>query len=213
MAAGIFCIENWSKDLRSSGTVGPLLDFMSSSGDARVIHQRVSTVYELTHYLRRFSALRSYQVAYLALHGDRGKVYVGDEGVELEDLVTWTMLSGRRSGGVGSNGDSDDSVIDLRGKVLYFGSCGSLGIPRDRLRLMREETGAAAVCGYMRQVDWYAAASFEILLLATLVNAVDGNRSGDVHRSLPPAISGLRRSAGTFVDRTLGFVCEPDWRP
>jgi hypothetical protein len=200
MPGGIFCIENWSADLRSQDSVGPLLDFLDAHRGARVIRQRVSTPTELELYLSRFAELKSYQVAYLALHGQRGKVYVGSTDIELERLVT-------RSGG--ANGTGDAGAIDLTGKVLYLGSCGSLSVTRERIRRLRERTGAVAICGYTKHVDWYEAAAVEVMLLSTLAEAMNG--SG--RPSLAAAIRRLRRRGGTLVESTLGFVCEPDWRP
>jgi hypothetical protein len=196
MPGGIFCIENWSADLRSQDSVGPMLDFLDTHGDARVIRQRVSTTYELRHYLRRFAALKSYQVAYLALHGERGKVYVGSRSIDLERLV-----------GLPADGNHD-RVLDLRGKVLYLGGCASLRVSRARIRDLRERTGAAAVCGYTKHADWYEAAAVEVILLSMLAAAMNGSRA-----TPSSVIRRLRQRAGTLVDGTLGFVCEPDWRP
>lgn len=193
MAGGIFCIENWSADLRSQDTVGPLLDFLASHGDARVIRQRVSTTGELRLYMRRFSDLKSYQIAYLALHGARGKVCVGNMSLEIEHLVS-------ASGG-------DDAVIDLTGKILYLGSCASLSVSRERLQRLRERTGAAAICGYTKYAEWHEAAAVEVMLLAALADAVNGSRA-----TVPATIKRLRRRGGTLMD-CVGFVCEPDWRP
>ncbi|MDQ3934867.1 MAG: hypothetical protein M3340_09600 [Actinomycetota bacterium] len=199
MPGGIFCIENWSADLRSQDSVAPLLDFLDAHRGARVIRQRVLTATELELYLGRFSELKSYQVAYLALHGQRGKVFVGNEDIELERLVS-------RSNG--ANGAAA-APIDLSGKVLYLGSCGSLSVTRNRIRALRERTGAAAICGYTKHVDWYEAAAVEVMLLSTLAEAMNGSKGP----SLASAIRRLRRRGGTLVEDTLGFVCEPDWRP
>jgi hypothetical protein len=76
------------------------------------------------------------------------------------------------------------------------------------LKQLREETGATAICGYRRSVDWYEAAGFDIMLLSALADATDGDR-----QSVAAAIKRLRRRAGNMVDSTLGFVCEPNWQP
>lgn len=65
MPGGIFCVENWSGDLRAGGSVVPLLEFLASSDDARLIHQRVSTPEGFGYYLGRFSRLDTYEVGYL----------------------------------------------------------------------------------------------------------------------------------------------------
>jgi hypothetical protein len=213
MAGGIFCIENWSGDLRSTETVAPLLDFLARHGSARVIHQRVSTPFELCHYMSRFADLRSYQVAYLALHGERGRVFVGNRPLDLEQLVIWSR-GDTEEGLPNGSGDipvDEECVVDLSGKVLYLGSCASLGVDRARLRRLRAETGAAAICGFTEALDWYEVAAIEIMLLATLAEAVDASDGEGGAAGVEAGIRRLRERVGPLLDGTLGFVCEPDW--
>ena len=150
MAGGIFCIENWSGDLRVTASVRPLLEFLAESDTARFIHQRVDTAGELTHYLARFAALDSYRVGYLAMHGDRGRVYVGRHDVTLAKLAAWARLDEPPPT---VEEDEQPDVLDLEGKVLYLGSCASLRATPAALRRFREDTGALLLCGYRRNVD------------------------------------------------------------
>src|SRR4051812_30970924 len=92
MPGGIFCIENWHKELGPRATVRPLLEFLNSSGGARFIHQRVSTPRELHHYVALFADQDRHRVGYLAMHGIKGKVLVGSHPVSLERLATWARL-------------------------------------------------------------------------------------------------------------------------
>ena len=211
MAGGVFCIENWSGDLRSPATVLPVLDFLRTHDAARVIHQRVSTPQELAHYMKWFAGNKTYRVAYLGLHGQRGKVFVGSVPVDLRTLVEWSSDDPRTRHLRTPNpsGESEEEwVLDLTGKVLYLGSCASLSVSPKRLKELREETGATAICGYRRSVDWYEAAGFDIMLLSALADATDG-----APHSVAAAVKRIRKRAGGLVDSTLGFVCEPDWRP
>src|SRR3954469_25402077 len=132
MATGIFCIENWTGDLRSRATVLPLLQFLAASDGTRFIHQRVSTPRELRHYLGRFAALGEYRVGYLALHGDRGVVRVGRHDLTLEHLAAWSSLD-MASATRDEDLDDPEWTVDLTGKVLYLGSCSSLRVSRERL--------------------------------------------------------------------------------
>src|SRR5206468_5169200 len=52
-----------------------------------------------------------------------------------------------------------------------------------RLKQLREETGATAICGYRRSVDWYESAGFDIMLLSALADATDGDRQTVAARS------------------------------
>ena len=201
---GVFCIENWSGDLRSTESVRDLLEFLDRHGAARTVHQRVSTTRELGHYLSRFASQSSYRVAHLALHGGPGGVYVGSARMNLETLIRWSTL--QEAPRLDPAGEPENWVVDLRGKVLYLGSCASLQISKPRLQELRRTTGAVAVCGYRRRVDWLEAAGFEVLLLSSLAAATSGQR----HR-VAEAIRRLWARSGTLMD-TLGFVSEPDYR-
>src|SRR4051794_41008229 len=150
MAGGIFCIENWSSDLRIAGSVRPLLEFLEATRSARVFHQRVETAEELTHYLSRFAGLSSYRVGYLAMHGSRGRVAVGRHRIDLDTLSEWARLD------EAPRVEQDDGwSLDLRGKVLHLGGCGTLHTSPAQLKRFRKQTGALAVTGYTRNVGWH----------------------------------------------------------
>jgi hypothetical protein len=204
---GIFCIENWSGNLASRDTVAPLLRFLVERQAARVIHRQVETQPELRHYLSRFAALESYSVGYIAMHGARGQVRVGAKSIDLETLIEWSDL---RDGAPALDLETEEEIewtLDLTGKVLYLGSCATLHVPPERLKAFRKKSGALAVCGYTRDVEWIESGAFDIMLLSSLAEATEGSPS-TVHA----AVKRLRKHAGDLLDN-LGFVCEPDWRP
>jgi hypothetical protein len=132
VAGGIFCIENWSGDLRVTASVRPLLEFLAESDTARFIHQRVDTAGELSHYLSRFAALDSYRVGYLAMHGDRGRVYVGRHDVTLATLAAWARLDEspptrrRRGWAAGARDRRGASRSGLVHKFAHVQPCGTL---------------------------------------------------------------------------------------
>jgi hypothetical protein len=140
------------------------------------------------------------------MHGSRGAVAVGRHELTLERLAAWSSLEETRRPSEAELNDPE-WVIDLTGKVLYLGSCASLHVSQGRLRGLRESTGAKAVCGYTKHVDWFAAGGFDVMLLSALARAMDRERQDPAG-----AVKRLRRSAGDLLD-SLGFRCEPDWRP
>ncbi len=92
--------------------------------------------HELRLYLGRFETLESYRLAYLALHGERGSVWVGRDRVRLEELVE--LVDEDRWGDAEEDVDAGaGNVLNLTGKVLYLGSCASLA------RLARPHRAAA----------------------------------------------------------------------
>jgi hypothetical protein len=207
VAGGIFCIENWSGDFRSKDSSSDLLAFLEKHGAARTIHQRVSATRELGHYLSRFASQTTYRVGYLAMHGSRGKVYVGTTPVSLETLINWSTMDGEAAPRLSDTGEPEEYVVDLVGKVLYLGSCASLNVSPERLATLREETGAVAVCGYRRSVDWFEAAGFELLLLPALAASTAGER-----QTVGRALQRLWKRSGTLMSN-LGFISEPNYDP
>jgi hypothetical protein len=149
---GVFCIESWTTDLRSKGTLRPLLELLEREGEIRFIYQRVASAEELASYLDHWSGYSSYELGFLALHGEPGSVAIGSEAVTVEELIDRTT-------------DTDEPLdLNLRGKTVYFGSCSTMSKRRDMERF-RRASGARLVCGYTKDVDWLEAAAFELLLL------------------------------------------------
>jgi len=99
--------------------------------------------------------------------------------------------------------DDDEWFLDLRGKVLHLGGCGTLRTSPAQLRRFRKQTGALAVTGYTRNVAWHDAAAFEVLLLSELAGSFDN--AGPRPRS---AIKRAVVRAATLSEH-LGFVTEP----
>ncbi len=202
---GVFCIESWSPDLRNRDTVRPILDYLEQREVARVFLQPVSTPQELRHYLSRFTALTSFHVAFLALHGHSGHVRVGSSDVDLDALTHW----GRFDQPADEHVEGDPWRLDLTGKALYLGSCASLDEDPDgggSLEEVRARTRASVICGYTRNVPWLDVGAVEILLLAELAHAGTLAR-----RDYGRALRTLGKRCGDLLD-ALGFVSLPDWR-
>ena len=187
---GIYCIENWSGRLANRDSVRPLLEFLDNSGIARFVHQRVSTLDELEHRLDDWAPRKQYPVCYLALHGSPESVQVGRHVLSLEDLLLIDQEA------------EEKQPVDLKGKTLFLASCSTLASNRRWLQKVRHETNANTLCGYGRNVEWFEAAAFDLLVLSSLCNR---SRASD-------AIKYLRREHSGFV-RRMQFRSEPDWKP
>lgn len=123
---------------------------------------------------------QGYGVAYLAFHGRRNRIVLGDgEEVTLEQIAD--VIDGRAAG-----------------KILYFGSCSTLAMTDQRLKAFCARTGAKAVVGYTRNVGWLEAAAFDFILLPKLLAA----------SSIRPIFTALRRDHPRFVTG-LGFRMAP----
>ena len=154
---GIFCLEGgWEKDLRGRTTVGPVLELLETSHypSIRSIHRNVATRGELKHLLQEWALKKydHYPILYLGFHGDPGILFLrgGQRNpVELDWLAE--CLAGR-----------------CRGRIVHFGSCGTLNLHGNRLNHFLRVTRALAVSGYRTDVDWIQSAAFELVLLSAL---------------------------------------------
>lgn len=154
VANGVFCLEGeWDSDLRKRATVLPVLDLLERLGHIQAIHRNVATLPELRHYLEQWSNPRykDFYVLYLSTHGDKG-------------LLQWS---------VGHNTTLDDLAEMLEGSAegcyVYLGSCLTL-FNEEKAQTFVIKTGAAAVLGYRKEVDWLEGAAFEVILLAWLAS-------------------------------------------
>ncbi len=144
----ILCLEGeWRRDIRREESVEPLLELLKLRGEIEYIHRRCGTRGEFIHYLAQQKGYRDYRIVYLAFHGAEGKLRMspGEEItlVEMADLVPGAF----------------------EGRIVYFGSCATLARPVRELRAFLHKTGAEAVAGYTREVDWVESSAFELMFL------------------------------------------------
>lgn len=154
---GIFCLEgDWDQDLRTTITTLPFLELLAQVNRPPIpsIRRDIGTTAEFEYYLKKWCQKRyaRYPILYLGFHGDPGMLYLGGQRNSQIDL-DWLeeRLAGR-----------------CQGRVIHFGSCGTLATHGTRLNRFLSRTGAQAVCGYKVDVDWLLAAAFEIILLGII---------------------------------------------
>lgn len=177
---GIFCLEGeWDPDLRRRQSVLPILELLERLDLARTIHRDVATRDELAFYLAKWGQkrYRDYEVLHLACHGDAGSIQLGRDEMGLEELAA--LVTGKS-----------------QGRVVYFASCLTLGLDEDRLVNFQKQTGAKAVVGYAKEIDWVDSAAFEVLLLDRLLR---GNRTDAFFRYLHADHGEFARQLGLVV--------------
>jgi len=128
--------------------VRPLLEVADAVGKIRFLHVPVLTRESFDAAVRmwRQRQYSEYSIGYFALHGSPGRLLIGRQSVTLGELGE--MLRGA-----------------CRGRLLYFGSCETLGIPDEELAEFRRTTGARAIIGYTESIDWLESSAFDLLLL------------------------------------------------
>jgi hypothetical protein len=154
--AGIFCLEGeWSNDLGDRTSVEPQLTMLHNMGYCSgVIHRNVAGRDDLRFYTQRWLQKKyvRYSLGYFAFHGDQGCIRLGRDDLTLAEL---SEVLGRRA----------------EGRIIYFGSCGTLAAPDHELQGFCRSTGIRAIVGYTRWVDWLETAAFDFILLPQLLEA------------------------------------------
>ncbi|RLS65800.1 MAG: hypothetical protein DWH97_05725 [Planctomycetota bacterium] len=154
---GIFCLETDWSEVRTSPSVEPMLELLKRSPlTIPFVHRNVVTTDTLAYYIGKWAQKRhdDYPILYLAFHGIQGEVQFGD----LRRRTARVTL--------------DQLEESLRGKcagrVIHFGSCGTLGVSLRRMRRFVEETGALAVSGYEKDIDWVRSAALDFSYFASI---------------------------------------------
>lgn len=155
---GIFAIEGeWRSDLRSGLSFRPLLEIIRSLQRSPFVHRDAATREELFYYLRKWTQKRyaRYSILYLGFHGNEESIQIGDARernceVRLDELTE--ELAGK-----------------CDRKIIYFGSCSTVGVDERRLQSFLQNTRALAVCGYREDIEMVRSAAFELLLFNTLL--------------------------------------------
>jgi hypothetical protein len=198
---GVFCLEgSWALDgdLTDRFSVEQQLRMFESAEVCEVIHRDVATQDEFKYYLVEWLKKKyaRYPLAYFAFHGARGNLTIGKTILTLETLATM----------IGPQGASD--------RILYFGSCSTMAVAEDKLKGFCRATGAKAIVGYTRRIDWLESAAFDCLLVPKLIEptrirpiftSLEKDHPGFVRRL------GLRIATSTWATpRSIAAVVAPD---
>lgn len=179
---GIFCLEgNWSSDLRDRSTVEPILELLQRHVRVPYIHLRVATFEEMVHYLGKWprSQYKKYPILYVALHGDVDEVQTSSGTCHTLDELA----------------DYVEDCCD--GRVIHFGTCSTLGTKTAKLDRFLERTGALAVSGYRKEVDWVLSTAFDLLVLEKMQYRAFSNKGMElVRRDILAEAAGLDKKLG-----------------
>lgn len=179
---GVFLLEGgWSPKLTATDSVLSLMKYVRDSGViSAVAHRYVDTEEGLLDAAQKWGQKQydALSVGYFGFHGEPGRVWLGRTPVTLDALGE--VLQGR-----------------CGNRVVYFGSCAVLDGPADVAERFLRVTGARAVIGYTKDVDWMESSAFDLLLLDALSR----------YEQLRPAENWLRRTYPDLVNRLgLTFV-------
>jgi hypothetical protein len=149
----VLCLEgDWGKDPLDILSVEPPLRLLEMQRYMRLAHRNVNTIEELTYHISGMSYRKKprYEVLYLAFHGSKEGIEVGERTVSLQALA-------------------EELRQQEPGFVVYFAACAVLKADAAELMAFCRNSGARAVAGYARDVDWTESAAFELLMLSSLL--------------------------------------------
>lgn len=148
---GIFCIEtgSWGESLMQRMSIQPALGLLNSVNETRYFHRNASTAGEFWHYLEQWKleGRRSYPILYFCFHGAPDQIQFSDGDVTLAEIESCLSAS-------------------CSGSIVYFSSCETLRLDDRRLQSFLDRTGALAIGGYRKSVNWMESAAFELLFLS-----------------------------------------------
>lgn len=186
MSLQVLALETyWHEDPADARSTSAIFDLLKQNCHGVVVHHRFfSAKQDLEWYLSHSWREAPYDLLYIASHGEAGKLVDG-----WDQLISRPWLQRRL------RASCDD-------RVLYLSACDSMkGKAADRDRL-RETTGAAALVGYRKQVDWLEGAAMDLLALAALTEArTDSWKRPPAHalRELKDSQESLAKSTGFDV--------------
>jgi hypothetical protein len=152
---GIYCIEGlWDHgNIQDETTVLPILDLLEKKNYCDHIYHDCATKSELEYFLDKWkhkAINEKYPILYLAFHGDPGYIFLTHK-----DKYSLAQLA--------------DFLGDkCTGKIIYFGSCSTLNIDKRRINSFLKKTGAIAVIGYKRDIDWIQSAACDLFVFEAL---------------------------------------------
>jgi hypothetical protein len=169
-----------NENLTDRASVLPTLELLERMGEIDFVHRDIGTRAELEYYLERWlNEGLPYYVLYLAAHGSDG------------DL----LLSNRDGGRVSLDFLGGQLADQLDGCVVYLASCSILSTEEERVRRFMKQTGARAVIGYTKDVDWTESAAMDLLVLSALAQ----------YQQLERGLKRLESSRYRSLTRELGF--------
>jgi hypothetical protein len=150
---GIFCLEIAAWGPGDTTTVFDyLLGLQSIPTVGRKIENSNQFLAGIDEWVSEYAD--TYPILYLAFHGDAGQLIVGDYP--------------NRDNCFGLRQIEDHLCSNGADGILYFASCGTMAVEKQRLLEFLANTGFAAVCGYRGTIDWNESANFDRMLLSKL---------------------------------------------
>ncbi len=143
----VACLESfWNYNVENRLSVGPLLELLGKTNGTRSVILTCNTIDEFKFNLEIVKRMRGYRILCLAFHGYPGGVRLPDIEIDLETLASFM---GKR----------------FRNWIVFFDSCQTMKVGKDRILDFMSKTGVNMVIGYRKEVNWLESAALDLLIL------------------------------------------------
>ena len=143
----VACLESfWTYNVENRLSVGPVLELLGKSNGTRSVILTCNTIDELKFNLEIVKHMKEYRILCLAFHGYPGGICLPDLHIDMETLASFMGK-------------------DFRNWVIFFDSCRTINVGKDRIFDFISATEAKMVIGYKREVNWLDSAALDLLIL------------------------------------------------
>ncbi|NRT14905.1 hypothetical protein HNP99_001249 [Flavobacterium sp. 28A] len=146
----IFCLEgDWNENLKVKSSILPALELLQLNLGVDSIYKTCATKDEffsrIEQLLNNKTKYGKYQIIYLAFHGFKGGISLGDNiEITLDELAE--QFEGR-----------------LDNKMIHFGSCSTLSAHEDDIYNFLEKTAALSISGYQKDIAFISSTVVDLL--------------------------------------------------
>jgi len=144
----IFCMEgNWGRGYEDSKSIKTALNFLNASVGINAVRKGCNNPEQFSSYLKD-SMKESYDtfgIIYLAFHGSPGQLHINQQ-----EKIDFSAIAATLQG-------------KARDKIIHFGSCSTLRVSGWDLQRFKKATGALAISGYCKDIDFIESTVLDIL--------------------------------------------------
>ena len=182
----IFCLETeWDQsmhDLKKKSTVLPLLDFLENTINIEYTFRQVATESDFNYYIDHLQqpSYNAYDLIYLCFHGQKKCICFADK-TDL-DLMAFA--------------EKEENFGIFEGRNVHFGSCSTLKMREEDIKIFKQLTKARMITGYTKDVDLTSSFIFETWLM----DAINRNEGYAAKR-----INDLAEKEMPYFTKLFGF--------
>ena len=145
-------------DLKKKSTVLPLLDFLENAINIEYTFRQVATESDFNYYIDHLQqpSYNAYDLIYLCFHGQKKCICFADK----TDLALMAFA------------EKDENLGIFEGRNVHFGSCSTLKMREEDIKMFKQLTKARMITGYTKDVDLTSSFIFETWLM----DAINRNR-------------------------------------